>query len=93
MNITEKEILEVATHKSGREFYNFLNLLLKKVSDDRLKSIIAKKKEEIKACKTEQQAAIRNLELKRTFKEYLRRQEIKGYIKLCGGNLKSFIEI
>ena len=39
MDISEKEILEVATHKSGREFNGLLELLLKKVSDDNLKKL------------------------------------------------------
>ena len=87
----EKEILEIAIHKSGKEFYNFLNILLKKINNNRLKAVIAIKKEEIKAAKREQQAAILNLELKRTLKEYLRRNEVKEYIRLCGHN--TYIEI
>ncbi|MHB1696511.1 MAG: hypothetical protein ACYCSQ_00165 [bacterium] len=93
MSITEKEIIEIATHKSGKEFYNFLNLLLKKINNQELKKIIAVKKEQIKAAKTEQERALRNLELKRTFKEYLRKQEIREYIKLCPGNQRSFIAV
>ena len=87
----EKEILEIAIHKSGKEFYNFLNILLKKINNNRLKAVIAIKKEEIKNAKREQQAAIINLELKRTLKEYLRRNEVKEYIRLCGHN--TYIEI
>ena len=87
----EKEILEIAIHKSGKEFYNFLNILLKKINNNRLKAVIAIKKEEIKAAKREQEAAILNLELKRTLKEYLRRNEVKEYIRLCGHN--TYIEI
>ena len=60
----EKELLEIAIHKSGKEFYNFLGLLLKKINNDRLKTVIAIKKEKIKNAKREQQAAIYNLELK-----------------------------
>lgn len=88
---TEKEILGIAIKKSGKEFYSFLNILLKKVSNNKLKTIIAIKKEEIKNAKREQQAAILNLELKRTLKEYLRRNEVKEYIRLCGHN--TYIEI
>ena len=91
METIEKEILEIAIHKSGKEFYNFLNILLKKINNNRLKAVIAIKKEEIKNAKREQQAAIINLELKRTLKEYLRRNEVKEYIRLCGHN--TYIEI
>ena len=91
MDTIEKEILEIAIHKSGKEFYNFLNILLKKINNNRLKAVIAIKKEEIKNAKREQQAAIINLELKRTLKEYLRRNEVKEYIRLCGHN--TYIEI
>jgi hypothetical protein len=83
METMEKEVLEIAVKKSGIEFYRFLNILLKKVSNERLKVIIAEKKEEIKKAKKEQQAAIYNLELKRTLKEYIRKNEIKKYIRLC----------
>ena len=62
------------------------NLVLKKISNNRLKSVIATKKEQIKAAKREQEAAILNLELKRTLKEYLRRNEVKEYIRLCTHN-------
>ena len=72
MDVLEKEILETATHKSGAEFNNLLNLLLKKVSDDNLKKIIAEKKEEIKKAKYEQIAAQCRIELKRVLKEFIR---------------------
>ena len=91
MDTIEKEIIEIAIHKSGKEFYNFLGLLLKKINNDRLKAVIAIKKEEIKKAKREQQAAIYNLELKRTLKEYLRKNEVKEYIRLCSHN--TYIEI
>ena len=91
MDTIEKEVLKIAISKSGRDFYNFLNLVLKKISNNRLKSVIAIKKEQIKACKREQEAAIINLELKRTLKEYLRRNEVKEYIRLCSHN--TYIEI
>jgi aromatic ring-opening dioxygenase LigB subunit len=91
MDTIEKEVLKIAIHKSGKEFYNFLNILLKKINNNRLKAVIAIKKEEIKNTKREQQAAILNLELKRTLKEYLRRNEVKEYIRLCGHN--TYIEI
>ena len=87
----EKELLEIAIHKSGKEFYNFLGLLLKKINNDRLKTVIAIKKEEIRKAKREQEQAIRNLELKRTFKEYLRKEEVRQYIRLCSHN--TYIEI
>ncbi len=86
MDTIEKEVLKIAISKSGRDFYNFLNLVLKKISNNRLKSVIATKKEQIKAAKREQEAAILNLELKRTLKEYLRRNEVKEYIRLCTHN-------
>ena len=91
MDTIEKEVLKIAISKSGKEFYNFLNILLKKINNNRLKAVIAIKKEEIKNTKREQQAAILNLELKRTLKEYLRRNEVKEYIRLCGHN--TYIEI
>ena len=91
MDTVEKEILEIAIHKSGKEFYNFLSLLLKKINNNRLKAVIAIKKEEIKNAKREQQAAIINLELKRTLKEYLRKEEVRQYIRLCSHN--TYIEI
>ena len=91
MDTIEKEIIEIAIHKSGKEFYNFLGLLLKKINNDRLKAVIAIKKEEIKKAKREQEQAIRNLELKRTFKEYLRKEEVRQYIRLCSHN--TYIEI
>ena len=91
MDTIEKEIIEIAIHKSGKEFYNFLGLLLKKINNDRLKTVIAIKKEEIRKAKREQEQAIRNLELKRTFKEYLRKEEVRQYIRLCSHN--TYIEI
>ena len=91
MDTIEKEVLKIAISKSGRDFYNFLNLVLKKISNNRLKSVIATKKEQIKAAKREQEAAILNLELKRTLKEYLRREEVRQYIRLC--NCNTYIEI
>jgi aromatic ring-opening dioxygenase LigB subunit len=91
MDTIEKEVLKIAISKSGKEFYNFLNILLKKINNDRLKSVISIKKEQIKACKREQEAAIINLELKRTFKEYLRKDKVKEYIRLCSHN--TYIEI
>ncbi len=91
MDTVEKEILEIAIHKSGKDFYNFLNILLKKINNDKLKAVIAIKKEEIKKAKREQEQAIRNLELKRTFKEYLRKEEVRQYIRLCSHN--TYIEI
>ena len=72
MDTIEKEILETVTHKSGREFNGLLELLLKKVSDDNLKKIIAEKKEEIKKAKYEQIAAQCRIELKRVLKEFIR---------------------
>ena len=91
MDTIEKEVLKIAISKSGKEFYNFLNILLKKINNNRLKAVIAIKKEEIKAAKREQEAAILNLELKRTLKEYLRREEVRQYIRLC--NCNTYIEI
>jgi aromatic ring-opening dioxygenase LigB subunit len=91
MDKIEKELLEIAIHKSGKEFYNFLSLLLKKINNNKLKAVIAIKKEEIRNAKREQQAAIYNLELKRTLKEYLRKNEVKEYIRLCSHN--TYIEI
>ena len=91
MDTIEKEIIEIAIHKSGKESYNFLGLVLKKINNDRLKAVIAIKKEEIRKAKREQEQAIRNLELKRTFKEYLRKEEVRQYIRLCSHN--TYIEI
>jgi len=82
MGTLEKEILEFATHKSGSEFNNIIDLMLKKTSDNRLKAVIAKKKEEIKAAKTEAEQATKRLELKRTLKEYLRSEEVKEYCRV-----------
>jgi arsenate reductase-like glutaredoxin family protein len=83
MNTKEKEVLEIAVKKSGIEFYRFLDIVLKKINNEQLKAIISTKKEEIKKAKREQDQAIRNLELKRTFKEYLRKDDVKKYIRLC----------
>ncbi len=87
METLEMEILGIAIKKSGKEFGNFLNVVLKKINNEQLKAIISKKKEEIKKAKKEQELAILNLELKRTFKEYLRKKEVKKYIRLCGNGV------